>query len=180
MKYNKEWLTERFQRKENIKYLFFWGHQPSKDGTITTSCLSQWWVSPFESEGIRYATAEHWMMAEKARLFKDELILAEIINASSPAMAKKLGREIKNFDPVTWDEHKFRIVTEGNLLKFSQHKAQQEFLRATGDKVLVEASPRDQIWGIGLGAQNPKAENPLLWRGKNLLGFALMEVRDRL
>ena len=83
-------------------------------------------------------------------------------------------------DAAKWDAEKYRIVTEGSFEKFRQHPALGAFLLATGDQVLVEASPVDRIWGIGLAADDERAGNPLLWRGENLLGFALMEARDRL
>lgn len=87
---------------------------------------------------------------------------------------------MKNFDPKLWNENKYQIVTQGNLLKFSQNQKFKDFLLSTGDKVLVEASPYDRIWGIGMLETDNRAENPLLWNGENLLGFALMEVRDEL
>ena len=120
------------------------------------------------------------MMAEKARVFNDIEIRKEILLVAHPHDAKKLGRKVKNFDPSIWDQHKFDIVVEGNYHKFSQHENLQEFLLNTNKRVLVEASPRDRIWGIGMSEKNEKANNPNLWRGQNLLGFALMEVRDRL
>ncbi|MCW3465500.1 NADAR family protein [Chitinophaga nivalis] len=178
--YSNSWLIEKFQAKEKIKYLFFWGHQLSPDGTVTKSCFSQWMHAPTVVDGIRYPTAEHWMMAGKARLFKDPETEQQILTAPSPAAAKKLGRQVKNFDPVIWDAHKFEIVVAGNIHKFSQHPAFKTFLLDTGDRVLVEASPMDRIWGIGMAASNEQVENPLKWRGENLLGYALMIVRDQL
>ena len=180
MKYNKAWLIERFQKKERIKFLLFWGHQPAKDLSITQSCFSQWWPARFEADHVSYPTAEHWMMAEKARLFNDDEIRSRIMDARSPAEAKKLGRLIRHFDPLVWDDQKFEVVTQGNYYKFQQHAALRDFLINTGERILVEASPVDPVWGIGLAADDPKSENPLLWKGQNLLGFALMEVRDRL
>lgn len=177
MKYSKEWLLAHKNRKE---YILFWGHQPSADGSTTKSCFSQWWKSPFIVEGTTYLTAEHWMMAEKARIFKDNIMLEQILKAEQPAEAKALGRKVANFDPSVWDAKKFDSVVKGNVHKFSQHSALKAFLLDTMDKVIVEASPRDTIWGIGLGPENPKALNPQTWRGQNLLGFALMEVRDLL
>lgn len=120
------------------------------------------------------------MMAAKARLFNDEATLTRILAAKSPAEAKKLGRGVADFDPEVWEAHKLEIVTTGNLHKFSQHRDLLQFLRSTDDRVLVEASPVDAIWGIGLAADHANAENPTQWRGPNLLGFALMEVRDQL
>lgn len=178
--YNLQWLLDKVEKKETVKYLFFWGHAPSKDRSVTKSCFSQWWQSAFEVDGIRYATAEHWMMAKKAKLFDDKEIVEEILAAKSPAEAKKLGRKVKNFDPKIWDENCSSIVCEGNYYKFSQHPDLKEFLLNTKDRVLVEASPVDNIWGIGLAQDDEQVENPRLWKGANLLGFALMEVRHRL
>lgn len=178
--YNLDWLLEKIQTDKTIDYLFFWGHTPSKNGTITKACFSQWWQSPFDVDGVTYATAEHWMMANKANLFGDLEMIDRILNANSPFDAKKLGREVKNFDPKIWGEKCSDIVCEGNYYKFSQHLSLKQFLLNTGNSVLVEASPRDRIWGIGMGQDNEDAKNPLMWRGENLLGFALMEVRDKL
>ncbi|QJB31362.1 NADAR family protein [Chitinophaga oryzae] len=180
MNYNNQWLIEKYQRKDKIKYLFFWGHGESTSGVVTQSCLSQWWVAPFRENGITYPTAEHWMMAGKARLFNDEAVLQRILKARTPAEAKKLGRQVRLFDPAVWDEHKSNIVIAGNLLKFSQHPDLKEFLINTKDRVLVEASPVDTIWGIGMKSDHEHVENPLRWRGQNLLGYALMAVRDKL
>lgn len=176
MKYNRTWLTEQ----ENPDYLFFWGHQPSRDGSIIKTCMSQWWPAVFEEDGVVYKTAEHYMMAEKARLFEDPEMLEKILFKDSPKDAKELGRQVKNFDPEIWDAKKYEIVKRANYLKFSQDKALRSFLEQTKHKVIVEASPRDRIWGIGMGESNPAARDPTLWRGQNLLGFALMEVRDQL
>ena len=162
------------------KFLFFWGHQPSKDGIITKTCFSQWWVSPFIVDGITYKTAEHWMMAKKAELFNDNEVLEKIIQANSPAEAKKLGREVKNYDDVLWLANRYEIVKQGNFHKFSQHSDVKEFLINTKEIILVEASPVDAIWGIGMASDHKDIQNPEKWRGLNLLGFALMEVRDEL
>ncbi|RVU90734.1 NADAR family protein [Flavobacterium columnare] len=163
---------------KNAKFLFFWGHQPSNDGSITKTCFSQWWQSSFTVDGITYPTAEHWMMAQKAKLFNDEEMFDKIIKANSPHQAKKLGRLVKGFDNEIWNAQRFDIVVQGNYHKFSQNEALKEFLLNTNDRILVEASPVDKIWGIGLTGDDPKANNPKTWNGQNLLGFALMEVRD--
>lgn len=131
-------------------------------------------------EGSVYLTAEHWMMAAKARLFGDEEIARQIIRTTDPGAAKKLGRKVKAFDPGIWDAHKFDIVVEGNFHKFSTHAALKNFLLATGSSILVEASPLDTIWGIGLTQEDPCVYDPTKWLGENLLGFALMQVRDQL
>lgn len=180
MKYNRQQLISDFEKGTKVKFLFFWGHTPNRDKSIGKSCFSQWWGSPFTVEGITYKTAEHWMMAEKARLFDNHTILSEIINCDSPAEAKKLGRKVNGFISDKWDKQKYQIVKQANLFKFSQNKDLKEFLLNTKNRVLVEASPTDRIWGIGMSQSSENAKNPLMWRGENLLGFALMEVRDEL
>jgi ribA/ribD-fused uncharacterized protein len=165
---------------EALEYLFFWGHA-AREGVLGKECLSQWYLgAPFEEGGARYLTAEHYMMAGKARLFGDEAALEKILASTDPGHAKKLGREVRGFTQEGWEAARFAVVARGNELKFGQHEALRAFLLSTGDKVLVEASPRDTIWGIGMGAENPDARDPARWRGHNLLGFALMEARARL
>jgi hypothetical protein len=120
------------------------------------------------------------MMAEKARLFGDEAIRQEILATTHPKQAKALGRQVANFDNDTWVKHRFEIVVQGNKAKFSQHESLRTFLHNTGKRVLVEASPVDKIWGIGLAEDHPDAIAPERWQGLNLLGFALMVVREQL
>lgn len=176
MKYNKEYIRQL----TSPDFLYFWGHQPSKDGTIGKSCLSQWWISQFEKDGVLYHTAEHYMMAAKARIFQDEEVLAEIIKSKNPREVKALGRRIKGFDDKIWNDAKYRAVVEGNYLKFSQDDALSKYLIDTSEQVIVEASPVDSIWGVGMAEDHPDISNVDLWRGENLLGFALMEARDLL
>lgn len=178
--YNLDWLLNKIEKKENVKYLFFWGHQPSKDNSVTASCFSQWWHEGFTVDNIHYKTAEHWMMAKKAVLFDDQEMLEKILIVNSPAEAKQLGRKVRNFNAEIWNKNCFDIVCEGNYHKFSQNKDLGEFLINTKNRIIVEASPRDTIWGIGMGKNNENAERPQMWKGLNLLGFALMEVRDRI
>ncbi|MGW0611863.1 NADAR family protein [Streptomyces sp. NPDC002788] len=163
-----------------IKYLHFWGHRPRPDGRIGPSCLSQWWPSPFTVDGVEYATAEHWMMTAKARLFQDAAAERAVLASGHPAEAKKAGRLVRGFDEAIWERERFRIVVEGSVHKFGAHPGLREFLLTTGDRVLVEASPVDRVWGIGLAADDEAAMDPQRWRGPNLLGFALMEARQRL
>ncbi|MEE1756905.1 NADAR family protein [Streptomyces sp. SP18CS02] len=173
-------LTERFIRGERVRFLHFWGHTPKKEGTAGASCLSQWWPSPFTVDGVEYATAEHWMMAAKARLFGDAEAERLAVGAADPALAKKAGRLVRGFDEAIWKRERFAIVVRGSVHKFGQDPALRDYLLATGDRVLVEASPVDRIWGIGLAADDERAHDPTRWRGLNLLGFALMEARDQL
>ena len=178
MKYSSSWLIDSIEKGTGLKYLFFWGHQPSKSGQITSSCFSQWWEAPFVINGLSYRTAEHWMMAQKALLFGDQVAHDKILNAKSPGEAKAIGREVNNFNETVWEKKRIEIVVNGNIQKFIQHPELREFLINTKERVLVEASPVDRIWGIGLTADDERAENPEKWEGLNLLGFALMETRD--
>jgi ribA/ribD-fused uncharacterized protein len=173
-------VEEARRASGDLKYLLFWGHQPSADGRVTASCLSQWWPAPFEVDGSTYATAEHFMMAAKARLFGDTRIAERIVAASHPHRAKALGRLVTGFDETTWQEHRYDIVVRANLAKFGQHDDLRAFLLGTAKRVLVEASPVDRVWGIGLAATDDRARQPSAWRGLNLLGFALMDVRAEL
>ncbi|MDA8450262.1 NADAR family protein [Acidovorax sp. NCPPB 3859] len=161
-------------------YLHFWGHKVSTPGTVTKSCLSQWYEAPFTVENDRYPTAEHFMMAEKARLFGDTEVRAQVLEARTPAEVKALGRKVRDFEESMWNQARFDIVVTANMAKFSQNLPLRDFLAGTGRSVLVEASPVDRIWGIGLAADHPDASQPARWQGLNLLGFALMEVRSRL
>jgi ribA/ribD-fused uncharacterized protein len=173
-------LLEMEAAGHELDFLAFWGHQPEPDGSIGRGCLSQWWPEPFDVDGVRYPTAEHWMMVGKARFFGDEEAAAEVLQAATPREAKAIGRRVRSFDEDEWHAHAYDIVVLGNLAKFGQHQDLRAFLLDTGSRVIVEASPRDQTWGIGMGPQNPDTRHPSRWRGLNQLGFALMEVRERL
>ncbi len=120
------------------------------------------------------------MMAEKARLFGDMAMRDQILAARSPSHAKALGRQVRGFTEARWRAHRVEIVERGLMAKFAEHDALCAYLRTTGSKVLVEASPHDRHWGIGLAAADPGAKDPRRWRGENLLGFALMRVRAQL
>ena len=156
------------------KYLFFWGHT----GTNPKRVLSQWYPCRFEVDDVVYNSAEQYMMAQKAVLFGDEETYKKILAASDPKEVKALGRQVKGFDEKIWETCCKAIVRTGNLAKFSQNKELAEFLlNQTGDAILVEASPYDKIWGIGM-KECAAAYDPKNWQGKNLLGYALTEVRD--
>ena len=180
MKYTKASLIQQYEAGDKLKFLHFWGHRPHPSGQVSSSCFSQWWEATFEVNGQAFPTAEHWMMAEKARLFGDEAIYWKILKSASPGEAKKFGREVRRFDQETWEQHRFDIVVQGNLHKFQQHWDLQAYLLGSGNRILVEASPVDPIWGIGMAANHESANVPPKWQGLNLLGFALMEVRNQL
>lgn len=159
------------------EYIFFWGHRPRDNQPIGKWCLSQWFPAPFVIDNVTYPSAEHFMMAEKARLFGDQTTLAQILAAPHPGAAKALGRQVQGFDDILWAAQRFDIVVRGNQAKFAQNEALKSYLRNTNEKILVEASPTDTIWGIGLAETDRRIYDPRQWRGSNLLGFVLMKVR---
>lgn len=177
---SQETLIRAVRAGARVRYLHFWGHRPRPDGRVGPSCLSQWWPSPFTVDGVEYGTAEHWMMAGKARLFGDAEAERQVLAAAHPSQAKKAGRLVRGFDEETWRRERFGLVVEGSVHKFTAHAGLRAFLLDTGDRVLVEASPVDRVWGIGLAAADRRAARPSEWQGRNLLGFALADVRDRL
>jgi ribA/ribD-fused uncharacterized protein len=180
IKYSVQDLKKDYVSEKRNEILFFWGHKKSDDGSITKSVFSQWWMSDFTVDIEKYNCMEQYMMAEKARTFKDDEILNMIMKSTSPRDIKAFGRKVKNYNDEIWTKKRYMTVLDGNYAKFSQNEDLKKFLMATENKVIVEASPYDKIWGIGMSVNNEEINNPLKWRGKNLLGFALMEVRDEL
>lgn len=179
-KYSIEQIREAYVRGERPEYIFFWKAKPSPDESVTKSCLSQWWKSDFWAVADTYCCMEQFMMANKAELFEDTEIRRQILQCRDPKRMKALGRKVKNFEEAVWDEAKYPIVLNGNYLKFTQNPGLRKFLISTGESVIVEASPFDAVWGIHMGQEEEDILNPLKWRGENLLGFALMEVRDEI
>ena len=177
MKYDIEKIKEIVRSKPDTAIIYFWGHTPNPK-KMTAACFSQWYDCYFEVEGIQYHTTEQYMMAGKARLFGDEEVLKEIMESYHPHDYKKLGRKVCGFVPEPWDAKKYDIVVTGNKAKFSQNADIREFLLSTGHAILVEASPYDKIWGIGLDRETALKGSVEQWQGENLLGCALMEVRD--
>jgi ribA/ribD-fused uncharacterized protein len=178
MRYHLSWLTEKYDRGEPLNYVFFWPHINKQARSAGEFMLSQWYPSPFAVNEITYKTAAHWMMARKASLFGDRNSFEKILNCDRPEELRALSRSIKHFDDPVWREWKYEIVKEGNFHKFNQNKKLKAYLLSTTDRVLVEASPCDKIWGIGLPQASNLILNPYTWNGLNLLGFALMEVRE--
>ncbi|NKY53389.1 NADAR family protein [Nocardia vermiculata] len=173
-------LIDLLDAGARVQYLPFWGHQPRSDGFVGAECLSQWWPAEFTLDDVSFRTAEHYMMWKKAMLFEDSAAAERIVAAETPGEAKSLGRIVCGFDEKVWDERRYAIVVAANTAKFGQHERLRDFLVNTGERVLVEASPVDRIWGIGMTVDDPRAESPREWEGLNLLGFALMTARDRL
>jgi ribA/ribD-fused uncharacterized protein len=175
-----EELRRRVAAGWNADYALFLEPDPDHPGVLGNECLSQWYPSEMQLDGVRFPTAEHYMMWRKARLFGDADIERQLLADDSPAVAKQLGRRVQNFRSDVWDRVRFDVVVEGSVAKFEQNETLRRYLLGTGDRVLAEASPVDNIWGIGFAAPDPHARNPLRWTGLSLLGFALMRTRDRL
>lgn len=176
--YDINWLTQKFENGNALEYIFFWGHTNKSKEQVNNTCFSQWFPSPFTVDNVFYKTAEHWMMAHKALLFDNSDIFEKIINSDNPKDVKELGRNVIGYDDQKWNENKFEIVKLGNIHKFNQHPKLAEYLLDTEEKIIVEASPVDKVWGIGLSQDSKEIDNIYAWGGQNLLGFALMEVRD--
>ena len=170
-------LQDRCRAGASFSYLPFFGHTVTAGKKPGKQVFSQFFPSDFTVNGTRYQWAEQFMMAGKARLFGDEAILEQIFKAEAPKDCKALGRKVSPFSEDEWAKHRFDLVTCGCVAKFGQSDDLRAILEATGNDVLVEAAPRDRVWGIGMGASNPDVSDPLKWRGKNLLGFALMRAR---
>jgi ribA/ribD-fused uncharacterized protein len=176
--YDINWLREKLKNGDTLKYIFFWGHANKYNEEVGKFCFSQWFECSFTVDSITYKTAEHWMMAHKALLFNDRNIFEKIINCDKPGEAKELGRQVLGYNELIWNESKFNIVKLGNIHKFNQHPNLANYLLKTENRILVEASPVDPIWGIGLSQDSNDIGNIYTWRGQNLLGFALMMARD--
>ena len=142
--------------------------------------LSQWHPAGFELGGRHFGTAEQWMMVQKAELFEDRIRAEAIMSAPDPAEQKRHGQQVAGFNQVRWDALKLDIVYRGNVAKFDQNPGALRQLLNTGDAMLVEANPRDWIWGVGLAIDDPAVHQPDLWRGTNFLGRILTLVRQRL
>lgn len=167
----------------NYYYSYYFKRKKSKSDFIifskSTNALSQWYKCKFEdNEGIIYNSAEQYMMAKKALLFKDEETYHKIMIEDDLSSIKKYGREIRSFDNIIWDKYKEDIVYKANFFKFFQNEELKTFLKSTDNKVIVEANPNDNIWSCGLKPDDENIYNEEEWKGENLLGKIIMQVRD--
>lgn len=141
---------------------------------------SQWHPSKFTIDGIEYNCCEQYMMAKKALTFNDQESYKMIMYADNPRDQKAFGRRVKNFNADVWAVISREVVYQGNYAKFTQNPELKKQLMETGDREIVEASPYDKIWGIGLGEEDPRALDKSQWQGTNWLGEAIMRVRETL
>lgn len=150
-------------------HLFFYRH-----------LLGQWHIHPFTVEGITYNCPEQYMMYQKAVLFKDEDAAEKILHEEKPHNHQKIGRIVKNYSQNIWDNVKFDVIVAGNMARFREDELGRNFLFESDPLILVEASPTDLVYGVGLGENDPLILDENNWRGQNLLGKALMKVRTEL
>lgn len=164
--------------KYRSRYTYFW-----------SGPFSNWHPCSFEAETsffnprgdqFEYNCSEQYMMLQKAILFNDFSRAEEIVNSKDPKEQKSLGRKVRGFNPHSWEEMSKMVVYRGCYCKFSQNPELKEMLLKTEDTLLVEASPYDCVWGIGLDETNPDRLNPDLWRGENRLGEILTCLRENL
>ena len=151
------------------KYTFFW-----------SGIYSQWYKAQFTIQGTTYNCAEQYMMHQKAILFGDYEAAHLIMQTRNPREQKAIGRTVKGFIASVWESRAKFIVKRGNHAKFTQNPKLLEALLATAPTILVEASPRDPIWGIGIDEEKARRTPAELWPGKNWLGEVLTELRDEL
>ena len=146
----------------------------------TNNCFSQWYKSEFEYGGVKFSSAEQFMMYRKAELFNDHDAAKKILKANNPREQKAIGRTVRNFDEAIWKKRSIEVVYEGNKAKFTQDPILLEKLMKTEGRTLVEASPTDIIWGVGLAEEDERIQKRNTWQGDNLLGIVLTELREEL
>lgn len=151
-------------------------HNPNEENGY----LSNWYPSIFALNGITFSSIEQYMMYRKAVCFGDEKVAAQILATEDVAEIKALGRLVSGYDENLWNGVRQIVVYEGLLAKFSQNSDLREQLKDTGQAFLAECAVKDRIWGVGLSMHDPNRLDLAKWRGQNLLGYALMMVRERL
>ena len=151
-------------------------HNPDEENGY----LSNWYPSPFTLDGIAFSSMEQYMMYRKAVCFGDDKVAAQILVTEDVAEIKTLGRFVSGYDESLWNGVRQIVVYEGLLAKFSQNSELWEQLKKTGSAVLAECAVKDRIWGIGLSMHDSDRLDRAKWQGQNLLGYALMMVREKL
>ncbi|HAS78825.1 MAG TPA: DUF1768 domain-containing protein [Ruminococcus sp.] len=151
-------------------------HNPQEENGY----LSNWFESSFKIDNIEFVSMEQYMMYEKAVLFNDMEIAAQILKLSDAATVKSLGRAVRNYNDVLWNGVRQIVIYKGLIQKFSQNESLKKQLLETSPHILAECAVNDKIWGIGLSMKDENRFNMKKWSGQNLLGFTLMQVRNDL
>ena len=142
--------------------------------------LSNWYLSDFTVDGIKFSSMEQYMMYQKAVMFKDKDIASQILKTDDVARIKDFGRQVSNYNDTVWNGMRQIVIYKGLLEKFRQNEKLKKALLDTGDDILAECAVSDKIWGIGLSMKDSNRNDIKSWKGQNLLGFALMLVRSEL
>lgn len=142
--------------------------------------LSNWYLSDFTVDGIKFSSMEQYMMYQKAVMFKDKDIASQILKTNDVARIKDFGRQVSNYNDSVWNGMRQIVIYKGLLEKFRQNEKLKKALLDTGDDILAECAVSDKIWGIGLSMKDSNKNDIKRWKGQNLLGFALMLVRNEL
>lgn len=150
-------------------------HNPEEENGY----LSNWYLSNFVIDGVLFSSMEQYMMYKKAMCFDDEKVAREILEMKDVAKIKALGRQVSNYNDSIWNGMRQIIIYEGLIAKFTQNEILKEQLKSTGDAILAECAVQDKIWGIGLSMKDPNRLDIDKWKGQNLLGYALMLVRNK-
>lgn len=151
-------------------------HNPDEEN----GCLSNWYLSDFTLDGMKFSSMEQYMMYKKAVTFNDTAIAKQILDTDSVSVIKNLGRQVSNYNNTVWNGIRQIVVYEGLLAKYTQNEELKSFLKSTGDTMLAECAVNDRIWAIGLSMTDPNRFDMAKWQGQNLLGFATMQVRNKL
>ncbi len=151
-------------------------HNPDEENGY----LSNWYLSDFTVDDIKFSSIEQYMMYRKATCFHDDKIAAQILETNDVAKIKALGRLVSGYDDHYWNGVRQVVVYEGLVAKFTQNPQLLQLLKNTKDDILAECAVKDRIWGIGLSMTDSDRLNRAKWKGQNLLGYALMMVRDKI
>lgn len=155
--------------RETSTHIYFWG-----------SFLSNFYLCQLKDDKYSYNSSECYFMAKKAEYFNDQESLIKILNLKKPQEQKQVGKKVKGFNKELWEEVSYKIMLDGLRLKFTQNNELKNKLLATNNKTLVEGSPYDKKWGVGLKYDDDRILDESNWQGDNLLGKALMEIREEI
>lgn len=189
MKYTTQWLLDEMKQGKKFDFLGFWGNKndTKEEKTFSNFYKSKFTVDIFKNRQHTFECSEQYFMYRKAIEFEDYETAEKILaNGLSPSEYKSFGRMVKNYDDKKWNEIRYGVMIDGLRHKFNQNETLKQYLLKTGNKIIVEASPVDTIWGVGLAKVNKQGipnniwKNPSKWNGQNFLGFALMELRDEI